>query len=337
MEHHNLSEYHCQSFEDAHSDTVRDIIELRDGSLVSCSYDGSIKRWTARGKLLTSFDGHECQVTCLTELDDTSFISGAIDNSLKVWHKTTGQCLHKIQMCDEVWSLLRLKHSDTFLCGIYGGEIEEKSAMGNYETLHTLHNHELHVTCLCELSNGDVVSSSFDHTLKVWNMKSRTVVHNLEGHSDYVHGVIALKDNKTVASASYDMTVRIWDVITGQCLRILKGHEKEVRGLAVLSDGTLLSASEDGTVREWSKTQDECVSITQLQYEITCMKGLRDGSVVIGGDDGQVEVRKTWLSQSPRLLELCCQFIAKHHNKFDMAALEQDLPTELYESIIILF
>eukprot|EP01102_Stenamoeba_stenopodia_P008906 TRINITY_DN2604_c0_g1_i7.p1 TRINITY_DN2604_c0_g1~~TRINITY_DN2604_c0_g1_i7.p1 ORF type:complete len:277 (+),score=59.83 TRINITY_DN2604_c0_g1_i7:108-833(+) len=212
---------------------------------------------------------------------------------------------------------------------------------GDYETLHVLHQHTNYVRCMCELSNGYLVSGSSDETLNVWDMNTKTVIHTLTGHSEAVLCVIQLKmrgvadDQILVASGSMDGTIRIWNVTTAQCLRVLTDHAGNVRGLVELSDGTLLSASEDKTIREWNINKGQCISVFKAQYEIMCMRLLRDGSIIIGGMDGEVEIRQTWTnSQQPMLVDLCCQLIAKHTNsKFDMGSLEQCVPSELYELI----
>eukprot|EP01102_Stenamoeba_stenopodia_P008895 TRINITY_DN2604_c0_g1_i1.p1 TRINITY_DN2604_c0_g1~~TRINITY_DN2604_c0_g1_i1.p1 ORF type:complete len:279 (+),score=50.11 TRINITY_DN2604_c0_g1_i1:108-839(+) len=214
---------------------------------------------------------------------------------------------------------------------------------GDYETLHVLHQHTNYVRCMCELSNGYLVSGSSDETLNVWDMNTKTVIHTLTGHSEAVLCVIQLKmrgvadDQILVASGSMDGTIRIWNVTTAQCLRVLKGHSKTVRGVVELSDGTLLSASQDKTIREWDINSAQCVSVFKTLHEswITRMGQLRDGSIITGGLDGSIEIRKTWTnSQQPTLLDLCCQLIAKHTNsKFDMGSLEQCVPSELYELI----
>eukprot|EP01102_Stenamoeba_stenopodia_P008907 TRINITY_DN2604_c0_g1_i9.p1 TRINITY_DN2604_c0_g1~~TRINITY_DN2604_c0_g1_i9.p1 ORF type:complete len:412 (+),score=58.54 TRINITY_DN2604_c0_g1_i9:261-1496(+) len=320
-------------FPKPHSSWVRDIIQLNDDTLVSCSYDKTVKRWTVKGQLLNSFLGHSVDVFCVMEVDDNTFISGSADLTIKVWNKTTGECLRTVQTTDSIWSLLRLRNNSTFLCGLRDGKMEERS-LNNFETLHTLHNHTHAVCSMCEVSSGAVVSASVDATLKVWDMKTKTVIYTMTGHSSGVNKVIELRNTTTVASGSHDQTVCVWDVTTGKRVRVLKGHQNEVFGLVELRDGTLLSGSYSEPMREWDIHKEKCVATYRLMNGVISMTELRDGSIAIGGDvRGEMQVRKTWNTQQISLSQKCCQVIAKHQHRFDMANLKQNLPTELYEKI----
>eukprot|EP01102_Stenamoeba_stenopodia_P011024 TRINITY_DN3368_c0_g2_i3.p1 TRINITY_DN3368_c0_g2~~TRINITY_DN3368_c0_g2_i3.p1 ORF type:complete len:114 (-),score=18.58 TRINITY_DN3368_c0_g2_i3:157-498(-) len=101
-----------------------------------------------------------------------------------------------------------------------------------------------------------------------------------------------------------------------------------------LSDGTLLSASEDKTIREWDINRAQDTIVCRTIYNIICIALLRDGSIFTGSSYGKVEIRKTCTSsQESTLVNLCCQLIAVNNSNFDMTALEQNLPRELYDAV----
>lgn len=288
--HYNLAKYPCTVF-NAHASAVRDVIELRDGTLVSCSTDATIRRWTPNGRLLNSYNGHS--VDCLMEVDDHTFLSGSLDCTMKVWNKTTEELLHTVHLQVGVQCLLRLRHNSSFLCGRKDGHIEERRVDNLIETMHTLCGHSDSVLCMCEMSNGYVVSGSVDKTLKVWDMKSKTMVHSLKGHLHWVKHVIELRDSNTIASASYYELIRIWDVSTGKCLRGLKdSYTNATRGLVELSDGTILSGCIGGEVQCWN-SKGECLPSSKLS-KICCVKKMSNETIVIA-HYGTLAVRKTWL------------------------------------------
>ena len=56
-------------------------------------------------------------------------------------------------------------------------------------------------------------------------------------------------DYQHVATGSEDGTIRIWNYYRGECIRILSGHSLAVFSILKLDDGTLVSASKDGTIK----------------------------------------------------------------------------------------
>eukprot|EP01102_Stenamoeba_stenopodia_P006245 TRINITY_DN17103_c0_g1_i1.p1 TRINITY_DN17103_c0_g1~~TRINITY_DN17103_c0_g1_i1.p1 ORF type:complete len:193 (-),score=32.40 TRINITY_DN17103_c0_g1_i1:41-619(-) len=164
------------------------------------------------------------------------------------------------------------------------------------------------------------------------------------GHTSIVFDIIELEDgtlvsfskDATIMSASDDHTVRIWDVTAGgdHCLQVLTGHDYCVKALVVLSDGTLLSGSQDATIKEWDIKNGDCIGTFELNHGVVCMKAMKNGSIALGGIDGELQFRDTWVRKY-QLVEICCETIARHHILFgDVKNLQQTIPSELYDLII---
>lgn len=106
--------------------------------------------------------------------------------------------------------------------------------------------------------DGNVVATAggiAESTVRLWDIRSKTEIRQLEGHRGYVIGLLFWPDGKTLASASADQTIRLWDLSISTNLppsRVLRGHKLEVWSLSLLGDGTTLaSGSKDGSVYLW--------------------------------------------------------------------------------------
>jgi WD40 repeat protein len=119
--------------------------------------------------------------------------------------------------------------------------------------LRTLEGHSHFVYGVAVTPDGKrAVSTSSDHTLKVWDLDTGRALRTLEGHSASVHGVAVTRDGKRAVSASDDKTLKVWDLETGHALRTLEGHSEWVYGVAVKPDGKrAVSASGDETLKVW--------------------------------------------------------------------------------------
>jgi len=100
---------------DCHSEDICNLMELTDGTLVTTSYDRTVKRWTRQGQHLQTFSGHAEGVLAVTQIDDRTFASGSIDRLVKFWDLETGQCLtsfdgHQLA----VHCIIKLRHQHQF-------------------------------------------------------------------------------------------------------------------------------------------------------------------------------------------------------------------------------
>jgi len=123
----------------------------------------------------------------------------------------------------------------------------------------TLRGHIWTIEALDFSPDGNtLVSGSYDHTVKVWNLKNGKLIRTLDGHKDGVNDVLISPDGKLfftaggTAEPNTTKVIKVWDMKTKKLLRTLKGHNLGVTSLAITPDGkTLISGSYDKTIRFW--------------------------------------------------------------------------------------
>ena len=70
----------------SHFTSDRFKIQKKNGNIVSCSQDNSIKVWDiANGTCLSTLNGHTGTVWCVTELKNDNIVSCSADRFIKVW------------------------------------------------------------------------------------------------------------------------------------------------------------------------------------------------------------------------------------------------------------
>ncbi|TGJ87412.1 hypothetical protein E0Z10_g1326 [Xylaria hypoxylon] len=162
-------------------------------------------------------------------------------------------------------------------------------------TTKTFSGHANGVTCL-QFDDNMLATGSYDATIKIWNIEKGEVVRTLKGHT---MGIRALQfDDRMLVSGSLDGTVKIWNWRTGACINTLnhqggvitvhmegdylasgsmdrsikifnfktqqsfslRGHTDWVNQVRLdVTSRTLLSASDDCTVKLWDLDSRTCI------------------------------------------------------------------------------
>jgi len=86
----------------------------------------------------------------------------------------------------------------------------------------TLRGHRQRVRSVAFNYDGSkVVSSSDDHTVKVWNFPTGDCVYTCHGHSQTVWSVACSPEGQIFASGGDDQTIKLWEMTTGECLNTM--------------------------------------------------------------------------------------------------------------------
>ena len=97
-----------------------------------------------------------------------------------------------------------------------------------------------------------MVSGSWDHTLRVWDLATGKTKRTLQGHTGRVIALAVTPNGRYVVSGSADKTVQVWDLATGENIRIYQGHTSTIKALAVTPDSRyVVSASWDNPPHVW--------------------------------------------------------------------------------------
>jgi WD40 repeat protein len=147
-----------------------------------------------------------------------------------------------------------------------------------------------------------IASGSDDSTVRLWNVQTGVLAHELKGHQRAVTSVAFSPDGQHIASGSDDSTVRLWNVQTGVLAHELEGHQGWVVSVAFSPDGQhIASGSHDKTVRLWNvQTGVLAHELKGHQYLVTSVAFSPDGQHIASGS-GDKTVR-LWSVQTGALV-----------------------------------
>ena len=273
-----------QSWE-GHTSPVYALAVLHDGSVVSGSYDMTLRHWDPQsGQCLSTWKGHTSWVKALAVLHDGSVVSASKDKTLRRWDSRSEQCLSSWTGHTSHVTALAVLPDGSVVSASHDNTLRHWGPQSG-QCFSTWYGHTHYVNALAVLHDGSVVSASLDNTLRRWDPQTGQCLSTWKGHTRSVTALAVLPDGSAV-SGSHDNTLRHWDPQSGQCLSTWYGHTSAGRALAVLQDGSVVSGSADGTLRHWDPQSGQCLSTWKGHTDtVRALAVLPDGSVVSASHD----------------------------------------------------
>ena len=101
------------------------------------------------------------------------------------------------------------------------------------------------------------ISSSWDNSLRLWDIGSGKTIQNFLGHQKDVLSLCFSKDERQIISGSRDGTIKLWNTV-GKCKKTFKENTKNYWIIFVyflpFDSPSFLSCSWDGTIDIWDMT-----------------------------------------------------------------------------------
>jgi len=176
-----------------HSHFVQDVAISSDGQFaLSGSWDATLRLWDLNtGQTTRRFVKHSKDVLSVAfSADNRQIVSGSRDRSINLWN-TLGQCKFTID------NAAAGAHTEWVSCVRFSPNVQ----------------------------NPVIVSASWDHTVKVWNVSNCTLRTTLTGHTGYINDVTVSPDGSLCASGGKDGTAMLWDLNEGRLLSSLEAND----------------------------------------------------------------------------------------------------------------
>jgi WD40 repeat protein len=162
------------------------------------------------------------------------------------------------------------------------------------KVLLTYHGHSDRATAVAWSPDGkDVVSSSLDNTIQVWDASTGAHITTYRSHKLPAQALSWSSDSRSIVSGSSDQTAQVWVATTGKPILTYRGHSAPVNAVMWSPDGKrIASGSVDTTVQIWDATSGKMLlTFRGHKNQVTSLAWSPDGtSIVSGSFDKTVQV-----------------------------------------------
>jgi hypothetical protein len=209
---------------DGHKSSVYDAAFAPNGqTIATASTDKTVRLWNVEsGETIAVLSGHGDRVTALefNRVGDT-LATASYDNTVRLWRASNGTALGQLQAGQQLHDVAFNASGTQVAASGEGGGVMIWD-VGNRNRVATF-NAPVKQFGVRFVGEGLIAAGGLDGIIRVWNIGSKELVHELTGHEDAVRALDASLDGARLASASRDNTARIWDVATGDQIQIM-GH-----------------------------------------------------------------------------------------------------------------
>ena len=219
---------------------------LNSTTLVSGSNDLTMKVWsTVNGSMLQSVV--LSPATAFEILTDGSLVSGSIDGYLRKWNSDmslssyyfgTGYIVYSISLSypvdsSNLWVVVGSGLGNVKTYRARGGALVSTDTTEPYVGSYTYD--------MMLVSKSILVTSALEPYIAVYDLKNHALLWRMVGHTYAARGFELLADG-TLASCGYiDYAVRVWNLNTGAALRNYTGHTGDVYSVKQLFSGYFAS------------------------------------------------------------------------------------------------
>ncbi|PVF94835.1 WD40 repeat-like protein [Serendipita vermifera] len=277
---------------------IRSVCFSPDGKyLATGAEDRQIRIWDiAKKRIFRNFTGHEQEIYSLDfSYDGHLIVSGSGDKTARIWDMETGNAT--------ILSISDVANTD--------GDVTMSEGVAS----------DAGVTSVAISPDGKLVAAgSLDTIVRLWDVRTGTLLERLKGHRDSVYSVAFTPDGQGLVSGSLDKTLKYWELNIrdgkptsaverergekyAKCLLNFVGHKDYVLSVAISDDGRwIVSGSKDRGVQFWDKN-----GVAQLMLQghknsvISIDLSPVGGHLATGSGDWQARVCELKLSSCTRL------------------------------------
>jgi WD40 repeat protein len=229
------------------------IAALEDGGIVAASANGTLRLWSAAGKLQQTWRVSGGDVLTLgISPDRRTLATAGADGVVHVLSLATRTELRQLRGHAGPVRGVAFSADGAHLLSVGADGSARVWAVATGAEARRMHTDRPAVTDVALTPDGSRLLTASVDGVRVWDTASTHVVRTFTGHAGPVLSIAVSPDGTRAASAGRDRIARVWDIATGIERQRLTGHQDQIGAVAFSPDGRRLATGGfDGIVAIW--------------------------------------------------------------------------------------
>ncbi|KAF7987879.1 hypothetical protein HCN44_003742 [Aphidius gifuensis] len=310
-----------------HDDWVSAVAVCGKWILTGC-YDSSLHIWTTKGKRTLTIPGHTAAIKSVAwislDAETGSFVSASQDQTAIIWQwniatnsvecihicrgheqslETVGVSLNSFEMATGSWdTMLKIWSTSAEDDNEDGPSASKKSKIERGKTRvpkRTLKGHREAISGVVWSDNSEVITSSWDHTLKIWDSELGGMKHEITGNKSFFD-LDYSQLSRGLITASADRHVRLYDPRSteGSVVKTtFTSHSQWVQCVrwSTTDDHLFISGGYDNIVKLWDTRSPKAplYDLSGHEDKVLACNWKNPKYMVSGGADNTVRIFKS--------------------------------------------
>lgn len=309
-----------------HDDWVS-AVQAQGSWILSGCYDNTLNLWTMKGEHKLTIPGHDAPVkdVAWVSLDAQTgvFASASQDQTVMIWewniannsvecvqvckgHERGVDCIDvsqdKQRLATGSWdTLLKIWSADLHEGGdsSESGPKRAKTTGATRTPQLTLEGHREAVSTVQWIDNHTLLTASWDHTMKLWDLQMGGVKHEIPGNKSFFDADYS-QLNRTIITASPDKNLRLYDPRSSQGALVkssFSGHSQWVQCVqwSKTDEHLFISGAYDNQMKLWDYRSPKAALFDLCGHEdkVLCCDWSNERYMLGGGSDNSIRVFKS--------------------------------------------
>jgi WD40 repeat protein len=180
-----------------------------DGQNVLTVSLDAVQIWRVRdGRLLQTLDTCTAGAYAITPAPDGQTLATVTDRAIQIWRVYDQRLIGSLHVDLDI-NGIALARQGRMLAVASDDAIQlwQVDPINLIEQQYTIEGRAQRVVFA---NNGELLASTWNSTVQIWNVRNGALLHTFTGHTDTVHSMAFSHDARMLISGSHDGTVRLW-------------------------------------------------------------------------------------------------------------------------------
>ena len=288
-------------------------------------------------KISNTLNYHTDSVNQIILLKDGRIASSSNDNSIIIYNKEDYSIQLQIKNLDSyVYNIIQGSNGYIF-ASLYSGTISifKLTSLTSYQNIQNIKAHNNAVNKIIELKDGRYVSCSYDKTIKIWKFNNNELILDKTLNQDNsISSIMELKENEIISTPYGNSSIIFWNInelkiisqinqiecrgvwnIISKLLNdiIIVGGTKYIYlinnynlinkieinsncySVCYLYDGSILTGHKNGYIKQWDLNNNELKLIGEKKVHddrIRVISQLKNDLILSGSEDNKINIYK---------------------------------------------